>query len=129
VTSTSVVDTNVILRYLLRDDERLYERARQFFGRVRNAEEGAYFPGAVIAECIYVLEKRYRVERDDVVARLLELLAFRGVDHENRELLQAALSLCRSRKVDFVDALAVATARVRGWGVFTFDRDLERLAK
>ncbi len=129
MTSTSVVDTNVVLRYLLRDDERLYQRAREFFHRVRDAEEGAYFPGAVIAECTYVLDKRYRVVRDEIAQRLLELVTFRGVDVQNRALLQAALSLYRSRKVDFVDALVVATARERGFGVFTFDRDLGRLAK
>lgn len=129
MTSTSVVDTNVVLRYLLRDDERLYQRAREFFHRVREAEEGAYFPGAVIAECIYVLDKRYGVKRDQIAARLLELVAFRGVDAENRDRLQAALGLYRSRKVAFVDALVAATARGRGWQVFTFDRDLERLAK
>jgi predicted nucleic-acid-binding protein len=129
VTSTSVVDTNVVLRYLLRDDERLYQRARAFFHRVRDAEESAYFSDAVIAECIYVLDKRYHVERGEIAARLQELVAFRGVDPQNRTLLQTALALYLSRNVDFVDALVVATAREQGWGVFTFDRDLGRLAK
>ena len=129
MTSTRVIDTNVVLRYLLRDDERLYQRAREFFQRVREAQEGAYFPGAVIAECIYVLDKRYGVERDQIAARLLELVAFRGVDAQNRSLLQAALGLYRSHKLDFVDVLVAATARGRAWRVFTFDRDLERLAK
>lgn len=37
--------------------------------------------------------------------------------------------LYRDRKVDFVDALVAATARERGFRVFSFDRDLERLVK
>jgi predicted nucleic-acid-binding protein len=117
------------LRYLLRDDEHLYQRARVFFHRVRDAEASAYFPDAVIAECISVLDKRYHVARDEIAARLLELVAFRGVDPQNRALLQTALALYLSHNVDFVDALVVATAREQGWGVFTFDRDLGRLAK
>jgi predicted nucleic acid-binding protein len=127
--SASVVDANVILRYLLQDDERLHRRAREFFARVREGQEAAYFPDGVIAECIYVLEKRYGVPRDEIGARLMELLAFRGVDSHNRALLQAALALYRTRKVDFIDAVVVATARERGWGIFSFDRDLERLGK
>ena len=127
--STNVVDTNVILRYLLQDDEKLYQRARAFFHRVRDGEESAFFPDSVIAECTFVLEKSYGVARDEVAARLLELIAFRGVDAQNRALLRTALSLYRSRNVDFVDAVIAATARERAWRVFSFDRDLERLAK
>jgi predicted nucleic acid-binding protein len=40
-----------------------------------------------------------------------------------------ALTPYRDRKVDFVDALVAAIARERGWHVFSFDRDLKRLAK
>lgn len=128
-TNSSVVDTNVVLRYLLQDDENLYRRAREFFHRVRDAQENAYFPDGVIAECIYVLAGRYGVKRDEIAARLLELIAFRGVDPQNRRMLRTALDLYRSRNVDFVDAVVAATARERGWRVFSFDRDLERLAK
>lgn len=128
-TSTSVVDTNVVLRYLLRDDEKLYQRARDFLLRVRDGELGAFFPDSVIAECIYVLEKRYAVERKQIAARLLELIAFRGVDAQNRSLLQRALDLYGTHKVDFVDALIAALAHERNWRVFSFDRDLERLTK
>lgn len=129
MTSTSVVDTNVVLRYLLRDDERLYQRASEFFRRVQDDEEVAYFPDSVIAECTYVLDKLYHVERDEIAARLLEVLSFRGVDPENRELLQAALRLYQSRNIGFVDAVAVTMARGKGWKLMTFDRPLQRLAK
>jgi len=129
VTSTTVVDTNVVLRHLLRDDERLYQRAREFFGRVQDAEEAAFFPDSVIAECIYVLDKRYHVERDEIVTRLLQVLDFRGVAPENRDLLRGALTIYRSRNIDFVDAVAAAIARGKGWKLMTFDRLLGRLAK
>ena len=129
MTSTSVVDTNVVLRYLLRDDERLYQRAREFFVRVQNAEEAAYFPDSVIAECTYVLDKLYHLQRDGIATRLLQVVSFRGVDPENRALLQAALALYQSRNIDFVDALAVVMARSKGWKLMTFDRPLQRLAK
>lgn len=117
-TSTNVVDANVVLRYLLRDDEKLYQRARDFFLRVRDGEQTAFFPDSVIAECIFVLEKRYAVERGQIAARLLELIAFRGVDAQNRSLLHRALGLYGSRKVDFVDALIAALAHERNWRVF-----------
>jgi predicted nucleic acid-binding protein len=56
------------------------------------------------------------------------LLDYRGVITESAAVRQA-LTLYRDHNVDFVDALVAATAREHKWQVFTFDRDLERLAK
>ncbi|MBI4205242.1 MAG: PIN domain-containing protein [Betaproteobacteria bacterium] len=127
--STSVVDTNAIIRYLLADDPAHFARARAFFEQVREGGQQAYLPESVLAESVYVLAKVYGVERVEIADKLSALLDYRGISQENRALLRAALLLFRNRKVDFVDALAVATARERGWRVFSFDKDLERLAR
>lgn len=126
--NTSVVDANVIVSLLLADERAHFERARAFFEPVREGGESAYIPSAVIAECIYVFTRVYGVKREEAATKLLALLDYRGVTVESPAVRQA-LALFRDRKVDFVDALVAATARERGWRVFSFDRDLEKLAK
>lgn len=126
--STSVVDANAILALLLGGERVHYHRARAFFEPVREGTASAYIPAAVIAECVYVLSRVYKVTRVDVAAKLLGLLDYRGVIAES-PAVRHALTLYRDRSVDFVDALVAATARERNWGVFSFDRDLERLTK
>ena len=127
--NTNVVDTNAIIRYLLADNAEQFARAKGFFEHVREGTQSAYIPESVLAESVYVLAKVYGVARDEVADKLSTLLDYRGISQENRTVLRLALSLFRDRNVDFVDAMAVAIARERGWGVFSFDRDLTRLAK
>lgn len=126
--STSVVDANVIVSLLLGHERANFQRARAFFAPVREGSASAYIPAAVLAECVYVLTRAYGIAREDVANKLLGLLDYRGVLTESAAVHQA-LTLYRDRKVDFVDALVAATARERGWRVFSFDRDLKRLAK
>lgn len=126
--STSVVDANVIVSLLLGNERAHFERARAFFEPVREGRASAYVPAAVLAECVYVLTRAYGIAREDVATKLLGLLDYRGLLTESAAVRQA-LTLYRDRKVDFVDALVAATARERGWRVFSFDRDLTRLAK
>jgi predicted nucleic-acid-binding protein len=118
----------VIVSLLLGGDRAHFERARAFFEPIREGNASAYVPAAVIAECVYVLTRAYRVARDDAASQLIGLLDYRGVITES-PAVRHALILYRDHKVDFVDALIAATARERGWQVFSFDRDLERLAK
>ncbi|MBI3371377.1 MAG: PIN domain-containing protein [Betaproteobacteria bacterium] len=126
--STSVVDANAILALLLGGERVHFHRARAFFEPVREGKTAAYVPAAVLAECVYVLTRVYKVTRADAATKLLSLLDYRGVITESPAVRQA-LTLYRDLNVDFVDALVAATARERNWGVFSFDRDLERLTK
>jgi len=126
--STSVVDANAIVALLLGGERVHFERARAFFEPVREGQASAYIPAAVLAECVYVLTRIYKVTRADAAAKLLSLLDYRGVITESAAV-RRALTLYRDHNVDFVDALVAATAHEHKWQVFSFDRDLERLAK
>ena len=126
--NTKVVDANAIISLLLGNERAHFERARAFFEEVREGTQSAYLPAAVVAECVYVLTKFYEVSRDDAADKLLALLDYRGIIAES-PAIRPALTLYRGHKVDFVDALVAAVAKERGYGVFSFDRDLERLAK
>lgn len=126
--STSVVDANAILALLLGGERVHYHQSREFFELVREGTASAYIPAAVIAECVYVLSRIYKVTRADIAAKLLGLLDYRGVSTES-PAVRDALTLYRDRNVDFVDALVAAIAAERNWRVFSFDRDLARLTK
>lgn len=126
--STSVVDANAIVTLLLGSGRADFERARAFFEPVRTGSASAYVPAAVVAECIYVLTRIYKVERAEAADKLIGLLDYRGVITES-PAVRGALTLFRDRNVDFVVALVASTARDKGWSVFSFDRDLQKLAK
>ena len=77
--STSVVDANAILSLLLGGERVHFHRARTFFEPVREGTAVAYIPAAVLAECVYVLTRVYKVPRVDAATKLLSLLDGLGV--------------------------------------------------
>jgi len=119
-----VVDTNIVVRLIARDDPRQVELAEAFI------KGGAWVSTLVLQETLWVLERAYKVGRVPI-ARLVELL----LDHESLvleapALVRVALSEFRgSKNVGFSDCLVLASARAQGHlPVGTFDKRLAKLA-
>ena len=118
-------DTNTILRYLLGDDPRLYEKAAKIFERVRTGEEKAVILESVLVECIYVLTKFYKVPKKEASAKLEELLHYKGVANDDRdELIEALTIFAEKSSLDIVDCILCAKARKSKMSLFTFDEAL-----
>ena len=74
-----LVDANVILRYLLRDDENLFQKASEVLEKARTGGEKVVVLESVLTECVYVLLKIYRVGRSTIAEKLGGLLYYKGV--------------------------------------------------
>ena len=59
----SLVDTNVILRYLLQDDAALFKKASAILEKVKTGEQKVIILESVLTECVYVLLKVYKIGR------------------------------------------------------------------
>lgn len=123
-----IVDTNVILRYLLRDNDVMYHGAVQVFELAEKGVCGLFIDPMVIAECIYVLTGPvYQRNKTDVAQVLTELLLLEGVSCEDTDLLTESLSLFSESNVDFTDAYLACRARRAGHGIVSFEHDFRRL--
>jgi len=127
--NTCVLDTNVVLRYLLADHAEHYQQAAAFMTEVRTEQQLAYLPESVLVECVYVLLKVYQVPRQQIATQLVGLLNYKGFKQDNKPLLREALQRFAAANVDIVDALVYLTAETRGWHYFSFDTDLNKLAR
>jgi len=124
-----VIDTNVILRYLLADHEEFYERVRTFMDKVRDGNKKVIILGSVIAECVYVLLKIYNVPRREIAAKLAGILEYKGVVTSEKEKLMEALSIFAEQNVEIVDAFVFAFGSHENRKVLSFDKDLKKLAR
>ena len=127
------LDTNVILRYLTRDDEAKAKACYELFQRVQRGEEELATCEAIVAEVIYVLSSPrlpYRLSHEQIRARLLPILTLRGLKLPQKRVCLQALDLYASYpSVDFEDALAVAHMEQRGiTAIVSYDRDFDRVA-
>ncbi len=121
-----LVDTNIILRLLLGDHSELSPKATAFMSKVENGTIKAEILDVVTAECVYVMEKFYRIPREKISEKLSKILNFSGIVNSNRsELLQALLKF-QTSNTDIVDCILAAissTSRV----VVSFDKDMLKL--
>jgi predicted nucleic-acid-binding protein len=117
-------DTNVVIRYLLRDNAEQFAAAESFFEEVRIGKKRAVILESVIVECLYVLTKFYGIPREEAAGPLAELLSYKGMVNADTEALAGALKLFSDSKLDPVDCVLAARQRRGEGGIFTFDRDL-----
>jgi len=121
-----LIDTNVVLRYLLNDHQRFSPKAKSFMQEISKGLKKAEIPAVVIVECIYVLEKFYIVPRDEIVDTIGSILSLKGiVNSDKSEILEAMLNY-KDTHIDIVDCiLAACSAPDRI--VVSFDKDFEKL--
>ncbi len=127
--NTTVLDTNVILRYLLNDHPKYFQIADAFMQKIKCGDATAYIPESVLAECVYVLLKVYKVPKSKVCDVLAQVFRYQGISQENRSLLLASLALFSEHNVDIADAIVHATAQEQKWELLSFDRDLQKFTR
>jgi len=125
----SLPDTNTVIRYLIADEPALHSKAKEFFDKVINGGVKAVILESVIAKCVYVLTKIYKVPRDRAAGSLIDILHYKGIANDDRQELIQALSLFSEQGLDIVDCILCAKAATAGGHLFSFDADLNKLAK
>lgn len=124
--NTTVIYTNIILRYLLNDHEAHFEVAKTFMLEVKAGNLFAYIPDSVLAECIFVLLKVYKIPKSDICEKLAKICTYTGIIESNREILSLSLALYSKHNVDIVDAIVHATAQCQKWEKISFDHDMKK---
>ena len=116
------VDTNVVVRLLVRDEETQFERARGF------VSGGAWVSLVVLAEAMWVLKNGYRMQPKEIAQAVDMLLNQQDLVLEDPQTVAAALSAFRARpRFGFTDCLILEIARKAGHlPLGTFDHELAK---
>lgn len=116
------LDTNVMVRYLVKDDPAQSPLAARTI-RALSAEDPGFVSIIVIAELVWVLESSYRFSRSEVIDVIKNLLSSKELVIENSELVSQALRLFERGKADFSDYLIERVGRAAGTvHTVTFDQ-------
>ena len=123
---TYLIDTNVVLRYLLDDHETFSPKAKRFMIKLSDNTISSEIPAVVIVECVYVMEKFYKIPKNEIVDKLCAILSFSGIANADKKNLIAALIEYGRTNVDIVDCILAAessSTRI----VISFDKDFKKL--
>jgi len=117
------VDTNILVRLVVRDD----------LAQVRAAEEfitgGAWVSHLVLAETAWVLDAVYDRDAEQLGTAVSMLLNHKELTLQDAEVVTSALEIFRDRPtLGFSDCLVLEMARKAGHlPLGTFDRDLAKV--
>jgi predicted nucleic-acid-binding protein len=117
------LDTNVILRFLLKDDPVQLAQVRALF-RSFTSEQPGWIGIATLLEVEWVLAgSKSRMNRETIANALAALLPLDSVVVEHSAAVSQAIQQYRQGKAEFTDCLIAASARAAGCSeVVTFDR-------
>ena len=117
------VDTNVVVRLIVRDEPEQVEVAEKF------TAGGAWVSHLVLAETIWVLDAVYERTVEQIAAAVDMLLNHETLTLQDADVVASALEHFRKRPaLGFSDCLVLETARKAGHlPLGTFDRDLAKL--
>jgi len=102
------VDTNVFLRFFVKDVEAQYEKARELFEKAEAGKIKLETSELVIAEIVWVLESFYGFSRKEITVVLSTLLASRNLKMANHARISDAVELYAAGNMDFIDAYNIA---------------------
>ena len=117
------IDTNVLVRLIVRDD------ARQVAVAERWVEKGAWVSILALAEASWVLSTVYELGATEIASAVQMLLHHKNLTLQDSDVVAAALKRFRERPtMGFSDSLLLELARKAGHiPLGTFDRVLSRL--
>jgi predicted nucleic acid-binding protein len=121
-----LIDTNLIVRYLVQDHEKHAKVVGRLFESCDRGELTIVVLPEVLAECVFVLESFYEIPRSDIAGALGRLISSPGAEMAEVEIHIDALNRYGRTSAHFVDCLLAATAVAKNMPVATFDQDFRK---
>lgn len=124
-----VLDTNVFLRFLLNDVADQANQVTDLFKAAKAHELKISIPQIIVFEIAFALEKYYKFPKNKIVDKLGVLLTTPYLQIQDVRVFQEALILFNRKNIDFVDCFLISLAQDKDTELFTFDKNLQNLAK
>lgn len=120
------LDTNVLARYYVADNEKMFSDCRQLIETIESGSILPYSSSIVLLEFYYVLTSYYHISKKEVVADIETILQMRGITLIDKVDIKDAIVMYKSTHVKFTDCL-IATQVGKGITLVTYDREFQKL--
>jgi len=121
------LDTNVLVRFLVKDDPVQAETVYEKFKAAERNKAPLFIPILVVLETIWVLESVYEVKRAEILHSLANLVLMPILEFESQKTIRAFISTAYEANTDLSDLLIACSAQTAGCEtVLTFDKKAAR---
>jgi predicted nucleic-acid-binding protein len=117
------LDTNVLVRFLVKDDEHQSKIVYKLFKQAEVDKFDYCVSLLVVLETIWVLDSVYEIPRTKILDSVNEILLMPILKFEAQATIQHFIFLARENKIDLSDVLIACAAKISGCErVLTFDK-------
>jgi predicted nucleic-acid-binding protein len=124
-----IIDTNVILRFFLADDEKQFPGACEFIQALEAGNDEALLTEMVFAEVVWVLQKVYAVPRAEIALKFSRIIQGLGIKTiTSKAVFIEALKIYAGTAIDIQDVFLSVLAQNHSCTVVTFNKkDFKKL--
>ena len=125
-----LLDTNIILRFILDNDPALSPKAKAIFENISRKNIKVFVSLLTISEVIFTLERSYKLPKKALVDKLLAIISQPNIIVEKQDLLKGIFSYYLNQNLSFVDSYHVTIMDKKGINqIHSFDRDFDKFPK
>ena len=126
---TYYLDTNILLRFLLKDNAVQVAKLRSYFLKAQQGAIKIVILPQLVIEMEYVLRKVYKYPKTALVEHLQNIVELSYIEIVDRQILYASVNLYKAYTIDFVDAYLFASAKANSAEVLSFDKDFTKIGQ
>lgn len=117
------IDTNILIRFLVKDDQKQSELVYQRFKQAESENEILFIPLLVVLEVIWVLQTVYEIADNEILSAISELLLVPVLKFEAQTAIRDFVTSAYKTKFDLSDILIAHSAHFSNCQfVLTFDK-------
>ena len=123
----ALLDTNVIVRFLIGDKNFKFKEVYKFFKDVEQGKIITELKLIVLFQTIFVLKSYYNVPKDHIVNATTGLLKMNGLKIKEKRVVERMLELWASSTIEIVDAYLIACLEKDSQNIlYSYDRDFDK---
>ncbi|MEB4592611.1 type II toxin-antitoxin system VapC family toxin [Candidatus Thiothrix sp. Deng01] len=117
------IDTNVLVRFLVQDDEKQTQVSTQLLTDAEADKQPLFVSNVVVLELMWVLRSIYEVPRDEILVCLNNLLSMMALEFQDSLIVHDFVSSAQNNTYDLADLLISQVAKGKGCDTtLTFDK-------
>lgn len=123
----NLLDTNVILRFLVADDENAYEKTKKLFMLIESGKLTVDLELTVIYEVVYVLRSYYKREKEEIYNAISKVINLKNGRVRRKEMVKKTLYVWKEKNIGLVDGQLIAMSALGdAKRIYSFDKDLDK---
>lgn len=123
------VDTNVLIRLLVKDDDIKRKSCEKLLKKAKRKEIILYILPVALLEIVWILEKYYKLNKITVREHVEAILNTTELNCEMEEVFRKAVAVYEEKNIKFADAVMGFWGLERGFSaVYTYDeKDFKKI--